>query len=262
MKKIEAVIFDWAGTTVDYGCFAPVQAFQDAFESYGLHPTFDEIRGPMGMLKIDHIKTMLNMETLNQEFHSVYQRDFNEEDIQNIYNIFEKALMKGITQHTKVKPYVIETVQKLRQMGLKIGSTTGYTDMMMEPVLKSAQAQGYQPDCWYSPDSTNSFGRPYPYMIFKNMMTLQITDVHAVIKVGDTVSDIQEGVHAGVYTVGVIEGSSLLGYNEEEYLSLDINTKRHAIDNVRETYLSYGANAVIMNLSELPSLIEKIENEK
>ena len=23
---IEAVIFDWAGTTVDYGCFAPVQA--------------------------------------------------------------------------------------------------------------------------------------------------------------------------------------------------------------------------------------------
>ncbi len=37
--KIEAVIFDWAGTTVDYGCFAPVQAFHDAFEAYGLHPT-------------------------------------------------------------------------------------------------------------------------------------------------------------------------------------------------------------------------------
>ena len=26
-NKFEAVIFDWAGTTVDYGCFAPVQAF-------------------------------------------------------------------------------------------------------------------------------------------------------------------------------------------------------------------------------------------
>ena len=25
--KIEGVIFDWAGTTVDDGCFAPVQAF-------------------------------------------------------------------------------------------------------------------------------------------------------------------------------------------------------------------------------------------
>ncbi|MFR7444714.1 MAG: hypothetical protein ACLUUO_16310 [Sellimonas intestinalis] len=33
--KYEAVIFDWAGTTVDYGCFAPVQAFLDAFHEYG-----------------------------------------------------------------------------------------------------------------------------------------------------------------------------------------------------------------------------------
>ncbi|MFR1296342.1 MAG: hypothetical protein ACLSBH_13430 [Coprobacillus cateniformis] len=66
--KIEAVIFDWAGTTVDYGCFAPVQAFHDAFEAYGLHPTFDEIRQPMGMLKIDHIKTMLEMDSLKKNF--------------------------------------------------------------------------------------------------------------------------------------------------------------------------------------------------
>lgn len=41
MSRIEAVIFDWAGTTVDYGCFAPVQAFKDAFNAYGIDPTFD-----------------------------------------------------------------------------------------------------------------------------------------------------------------------------------------------------------------------------
>ena len=32
MRQLEAVIFDWAGTTVDYGCFAPVEAFIKAFE--------------------------------------------------------------------------------------------------------------------------------------------------------------------------------------------------------------------------------------
>ena len=52
--KYEAVIFDWAGTTVDYGCFAPVQAFIDAFKASGIEPTVEEVRGPMGMLKIDH----------------------------------------------------------------------------------------------------------------------------------------------------------------------------------------------------------------
>ena len=38
--------------------------------------------------------------------------------------------MTGITKHTDVKPYVLETVAKLRELGIKIGSTTGYTDMM------------------------------------------------------------------------------------------------------------------------------------
>ena len=36
---IQAVIFDWAGTTVDYGCFAPVQAFQEAFAHHGVPAT-------------------------------------------------------------------------------------------------------------------------------------------------------------------------------------------------------------------------------
>ena len=53
MAKIEAIIFDWAGTTVDFGCFAPVQAFLDAFHEAKLEPTMEEVRKPMGMLKRD-----------------------------------------------------------------------------------------------------------------------------------------------------------------------------------------------------------------
>ena len=57
--KIEGIIFDWAGTTVDYGCFAPVQAFAEVFHAFGMEVTMEETRKPMGMLKRDHIKTML-----------------------------------------------------------------------------------------------------------------------------------------------------------------------------------------------------------
>lgn len=64
MRKIEAVIFDWAGTTVDYGCFAPVQAFVEVFKHFGVEPTMEEVRAPMGMLKKDHIRTMLGMERI------------------------------------------------------------------------------------------------------------------------------------------------------------------------------------------------------
>ena len=69
---IKAVVFDWAGTTVDYGCFAPVQAFMETFKAAGVEPTMEETRKPMGMLKIDHIRTMLHMERIEAEWVRVH----------------------------------------------------------------------------------------------------------------------------------------------------------------------------------------------
>lgn len=260
MPKVEAVIFDWAGTTVDYGCFAPVQAFIDAFEKFGITPTNDEVRKPMGMLKIEHIKTMLNMERIRTLWIKKYAREYTLQDVQGIYEAFEESLMQGLDKHTMIKPYVIETVKSLRQKGLKIGSTTGYTDMMMEPVLKSAKEQGYQPDAWFSPDSSQSVGRPYPYMIFRNMEALKLKNVHTIVKVGDTVSDIQEALNAGVYAVGVIEGSSQMGLNEKEYLALSLDKRQALIEKVKADYFAVGAHYVILNLSELEDIISIIEN--
>ena len=78
MRNVEAVIFDWAGTTVDYGCFAPVQAFVEVFKHFGIEPTMQEVREPMGMLKIDHIRTMLHMprnsETLGRKVRTGFHR--------------------------------------------------------------------------------------------------------------------------------------------------------------------------------------------
>lgn len=261
MRKIEAVIFDWAGTTVDYGCFAPVQAFKEAFLSYQIEATNDEIREPMGMLKIEHIKTMLNMPRIKQCFYDIYHREYTMEDVHNIYAVFEKKLMETISQFTDVKPYVIDTVNYLREQGIKVGSTTGYTDKMMEEVLVKAQAQGYQPDCWFSPDSVNGVGRPYPYMIFKNMEALKVSSVHNVIKVGDTTSDIKEGVQAGVISVGILEGSSEMGLNEEEYKALTPSKKEQILAKVKQRYIDVGADYVILNLSELSNLLETIVNE-
>ena len=211
MALFDAVIFDWAGTTVDYGCFAPVQAFADAFGEYGIRPTMDEIRGPMGMLKRDHVRTMLEMERISREWERVHGRAFTQEDVEQVYVLSESKILGLVGGFTDVKPYVEETVETLRTHGIRIGSTTGYTDAMMDIVVPAAAKKGYSPDCWFSPDSTGHKGRPFPYMIFRNMEALGLSDVRRVMKVGDTVSDIKEGKNAGVYTVGILEGSSVMG---------------------------------------------------
>ena len=125
MKKIKAVIFDWAGTTVDFGCMAPVQAFVEVFKQYGIEPTMEEVRAPMGMLKIDHIRTMLKMERICSLWKEKYGKEPGGEEAQALYQIFEEKLLGILHLYSDPKPGVVETVNRLRRNGFKIGSTTG-----------------------------------------------------------------------------------------------------------------------------------------
>ena len=61
-KKIKMVVFDWAGTTVDYGSSAPAEVFAEIFEEAGIRLTREEINGPMWMEKKAHIRALLPLE--------------------------------------------------------------------------------------------------------------------------------------------------------------------------------------------------------
>ena len=118
---IEAVIFDWAGTTVDYGCFAPVQAFVESFAHFGIDVTMEETRKPMGMLKIEHIRTMLKMERIAKLWEEKYGHTADDKDVQAIYEQFEPKLLSILNRYSGPKPFVLDAVAKLRQMGLNRG---------------------------------------------------------------------------------------------------------------------------------------------
>ena len=250
-KKIEAVIFDWAGTTVDFGCFAPVQAFLEVFRQYGVEPTMEEVREPMGMLKIDHIRTMLAMPRIKQCWEEKYGKEPGEEEAQKLFSIFEEKLLSILHLYADPKPGVTEAVNRLKKQGIRIGSTTGYTDKMMEIIVPIAKEKGYEPEVWFSPDSTNQKGRPWPYMIFRNMEALGIGDVRRVLKIGDTVSDIKEGKHAGVWSAGVIVGSSEMGLTREEYEALSETEKEEKCREVAEKFKEAGADKVFGTLGDL-----------
>lgn len=256
MSRFELVIFDWAGTTVDYGSFAPVKAFKEIFVEKGIEPTMDEVREPMGMLKIEHIRTMLKMPRIEGLWRKKFDRIPNEDDLNELYENYEGKLLAILTQYATPKPHTLKCIEELKEKGIKIGSTTGYNDKMMAIVVPEAAKNGYAPEFWITPDSVNGMGRPYPYMIFENMKYFKVADMSKVMKVGDTISDINEGKNAGVFTVGIIEGSSEMGITEEEYNILDANEKANIIERVRQRYINAGADAVIMNLLELKDIMK------
>jgi len=260
-KKVSAVILDWAGTTVDYGCFAPVNAFINAFEAYGITPTIDETRAQMGMEKHAHVAKMLENERLSALWMEVHGRPHSKSDIDNIYGKFEPELFKTLHNFTTPLPGVIETTLRLREMGIAIGSTTGYTIEMMDIVESCAAEKGYYPDCLVCPEHVGD-GRPYPYMIWRNLKKLKVMDVRNVVKVGDTTADIEEGKNAGCICVGVLKGSSTLGLSEKEFADTPQNELDALFAEAIEKYIKAGADYVIDELIALPKLIDSLTTKK
>lgn len=256
LNNIELVVFDWAGTAVDFGSMSPVFAFKKAFEAYKIDVTEEEIRRPMGMLKIDHIRTMLKTERISSEWQKVYGRDWDESDVEKIYEKTEEAILKTVGDFSSPKPYLLDAVEKLRERNINVGSTTGYTDEMMDIVTKRAKEEGYEPDFWISPNSVDDKGRPYPFMIYENMKKFGIDNPDKVIKIGDTISDIKEGLNAKVHTIGVLDGSSLMGISEEDFNKLNEAELNKLREITRQKFYDAGAEYVINNLSELIEIIE------
>ena len=260
-RTIKGVILDWAGTTVDYGCFAPLGVFMEIFAKREVGITLREARAPMGMLKIDHIRAILNGERVAKLWRDKFGREGGEEDVRTLYEDFEPSLMAILPGHADVIDGVAETVAELREDGIKIGSTTGYTREMMEILTPIARGNGYAPDCLVTAEDTGGAGRPYPYMLFRNMEKLGIYPPRQIVKVGDTVSDILEGRNAGVWSVGVIVGSSEMGLSWGEYNTLEKGEREKRRRKAAKRFFNAGAHYVIRDMSDLPDLICKINRK-
>ncbi|RED85562.1 phosphonoacetaldehyde hydrolase [Cohnella phaseoli] len=256
--RLRGMVLDWAGTTVDYGCMAPVQAFMEVFRSLGLEPTMEEVRAPMGLLKWDHIKTMLEMPRISRQFEERMGRSFTDEDVDRIHELFEPKLLGSLERFSHPMASVVEIVERLRADGMKIGATTGYTDTMMRIVAETARKDGYEPDCWITPDSVGGKGRPYPYMIYTNMIRLDMGLPIQVVKVGDTASDMQEARNAGVWAIGILKGSSMLGLSEEETASMPASDLEALLEKAKRQYIEQGAHDVVEIFSQLPDAVERI----
>ena len=258
MNQIECVIMDWAGTAVDYGCFAPVAAFIESFKkSLGLEVTAAETRAYMGLTKIEEIRALLENERINACFREKYGRNYTDEDVQVCYAEFQRVLFDTLEDYTDPIPGVVEIMSGLRETGIKVGSTSGYTRQMMDVVIPAAARKGYVVDHCVTSDNLPA-GRPFPYMIFENMRQLGISSCRNVVKVGDTVADIKEGVNAGAWSVGVIMGSNELALTQEEVAHMERAELDKLKAQVRCRMLKAGAHYVIDSITELPGIIDII----
>jgi phosphonoacetaldehyde hydrolase len=95
-------------------------------------------------------------------------------------------------------------------------------------------------------------------MIFRIMEKVGVYPPCSVVKVGDTVPDIEEGRNAGAWSVGVTRSSSAVGCTEDELAALSGPQRQAKLDDARRQFLDAGAHAVIDSLAEIPSLLDRL----
>lgn len=254
-----ACVFDWAGTTIDYGCQAPAAVFREAFAAFGVDVSDSEAREPMGRPKRDHIRALGAMPSVAARWRARRGRDFGESDVDAVYDRFLPRQIEVAGSYADVIPGVAEAVAGLRAMGIRIGATTGYTRDIMAACFGRAAAQGYAPDVTVCAGEC-PHGRPAPDLLWRAMMELGTYPPTAVVKVGDTVADIEEGVNAGTWTVGCALTGSEMGLSLAEVQGLTPAERSIRRDRAAVKLESAGAHFVIDGVADLPDIVNAIND--
>ena len=258
--RLAAVIFDWAGTMVDFGSRAPMGVFVEVFRRFGVAITVAQARGPMGLPKRPHIQALLDDREIAEAWRAAHGHAPTDADVDAIYEIFVpmNAEVVAVGDHADLVPGAAAVVEALRGRGLKIGSTTGYTRDIMERLLPVAAAQGFAPDCLVCAGDVAA-GRPTPLMMYRCFLDLQVWPAAACVKVDDTEPGIAEGLAAGSWTVGVAVSGNAVGLSRDEWSALppadQAGLRARATDRLRAA----GTHMVIDTVADLEPCLDAIE---
>ena len=211
----------------------------------------------MGMEKRDHIRTVAAVDEVAEAWLKKHGRPVSETDIDAMYDNFVALLLAHLENQSKLLPYIAETVATLRQQEIKIGSTTGYFTEAADIVSARAAREGFLPDFTVCSSDVPS-GRPAPWMIFRVMEALNVYPPEAVINIGDTPVDIESGLNAGVWTIGVAATGNQMGLTEKECGELDADAYRLRLEKARMSLSQAGAHWVIDTMQELPAIVLQI----
>jgi phosphonoacetaldehyde hydrolase len=250
LSELRAVIFDWAGTTVDFGSRAPMGAFVEIFARFGVTISIAEARGPMGLPKRDHIAALMAEEAIATRWRKAHGAAPTKTDIDAVYEQFIPLNAAVVADYADLIPGLLPVVATLRGAGLKIGSTTGYTREIMARLAPIAAAAGYSPDNLVCAGDLAA-GRPTPLMMYRSFADLGVYPPWRVVKVDDTEPGIKEAVAAGAWAIGVTLSGNECGLTPQELAALSSKEREAMRLKAGAPLKRGGAHATIDTVADL-----------
>ena len=257
-SPIAMVVLDWAGTAVDHGSLAPVRTLQKVFAMHGCDVEDAVIRRDMGLAKRDHIRKLLREPEVAELWQSASRPVVTETDVDTLYAEFIPLQTACLLEYAEVIDGVIPVVDALRSRGARIGGTTGYTRPMLDALEAAARSQGYAPDASVCPEDVSA-GRPHPFMCYQLAVTLKAAPLWTCVKIGDTISDIEEGRNAGMWTIALTRTGNMVGLSLQDWQALPDSEQSAALATARASLASHHAHFIVPGVADIQPAIAEIE---
>lgn len=258
MSRIKAVVFDWAGTMVDFGCRAPVEALIAAFAAEGVALSTAPARREMGMAKRAHVSAILANPEVVPLWIAAKGAAPGDADLERIFVALGPLMTEAADRCSELIPGAAKIAQALRAQGVRIGSGTGYSPEMMAPIRRRAAEQGYEPEVVICAGDTPT-GRPSPQPLWQALIRLDAWPAALCVKVDDAEVGIREGRYAGCWTIGVAASGNGVGLSLEELEALPETERRARIEHAGEALTAAGAHLIVDTVADLPAALEEIE---
>lgn len=208
--SINMVVFDMAGTSVDENNVV-YKTLQKVINDAGHQFTLaDVLRLGAGKEKLQAIKDILAADTSAHASLATTAR---------LYQSFEHELAEAYNNiELKPQPGAEQLFQELKNRQVKVVLNTGYNKATATAILhKLNWIEGQHYDALITASDVNQ-NRPHPDMIALAMQQLHISDPMQVVKVGDSIIDIEEGKNAHCkYSIGITTGA----HTKQQLLSAD-----------------------------------------
>lgn len=202
-NDVQLAVIDMAGTTVaDDGLV--VASFEAAATAAGL---------PEEGAERDSARQYV-LDTMGQSKIVVFRALFGTEDLAQTANAAFEAAYAAEIDNGRAAPIAgaAEAITELRDAGIKVALTTGFSGVTQEKLLAALGWQSLADLVLAPGDGVR--GRPYPDLILTALIRLQADSVRNVAALGDTSNDVDSALRAGC----AIAAGTLTGAHDEDQL--------------------------------------------
>lgn len=198
MVDIELFVFDVAGTTVSDEDHAVARCVCEAVRAVGADVAEADVNPVMGMPKPLAIRKLLEQARGACPSPS---------EAAQVHADFQRRMIEHYRSAPGIRPApgAEELFATLRSRGVRVALDTGFDRIILNTILTRLR---WSERIDYSVTSDEvEHGRPAPDMIYAAMRAVGVTDAKSVAKVGDSESDIQQGLAAGCGLVAAVMGA-------------------------------------------------------